>query len=698
MVPTDSHLRPGMHVITDGLPPDTIISGISPPEQQVITLFTATETLPDAEQSPIAPSHGMATALIVNAPAIIPSGASISAPGLPSGTHIISVSGKTLYTDQPVSTLIPSGTPLHLTWQSSPIWFSRNWMTNAHAGQPIGFWQQDDYRAFEEAAWWNDLEHGGNNARIFVPGGVYYLSKTVYTRNGTSFELAPNVRFIYGSASIDSSDGNAPAFSQVSFLASGHNKMPTTVNITQELYQRSLPDIQGQALLIAQDNANCLNDGSGWGCGMVGAEVKQHVNKFVRRGFLWEYHGTDQIEPGQHIPWAGLEAEIANNSGWWGAFAGNALNGNTLGLHIDNIAPGPGHVPTSYALDPAGDWHTMAQCDATILDWCIAHHDGLYSNQQPMPDSGIDSKGRIFGNQFITMQTAPDTATSGVISAGVTAAATRTATIDKDGQIGATSVNTPILENATSGISDIIIEEPGRFNAPVTLSIGRPPQGGTPARAEVASYSLRALQGGIAMNATDHSNAPDGVTVGMTFALTGGRCTTHPTVRYDGTLFTVTHPGNCSVLPDAITPEGMKRTVLTLSWISGGNGPPSVEPVVEPLYGIRSIRITDPGSGYNAAVPPDILAITHFSGAAWRGIIYTPIKLRAETGGGQMHQNPIRLAAIHAENLPTPCEPGEIAFVPDIRNNGETVGHGTGSLVWCTTERQWLSSSGPLRK
>ncbi|NHO33124.1 hypothetical protein [Acetobacter fallax] len=687
----------GMHVLADGLPASAVVSGIGVPTSETVNAVMASATLPDTSQSLLTNSQGMSTALKFDELLVIPVGASVSGTGIAQGTTVVAGKGNTIYISHAVSREIPAGTAIHFTFPTEPVYFSANWTAAPRSGREIGFYTQDDYLAFANAAWWNDPANGGAGAKIYVPGGVYYLSKVVYTRNDTSFELAPGVRFIDGSAPIDAADGSFTRYSQVSFLGSGYNQAPTTVNISQVLYQRNVPDIQGQALLVAQNNSDCVNDGSGWGCGMVGTEVKQSMNRYVRRGAMWEYHGTDVLDPGQHLSWAGLEAEIVNNSGWWGAFAGNSLNGNGIGLHIDNIAPGTTSVANAYALDPAGSWHTMAQCESSILDWCLSHTNGLFSNQQPMQDSGTDSKGRVFGSQFIAMQTAPDTASGTAAATGVVAAAARTAEVNNDGTIGAKSLNTPVIDNRTSGLKSIIIEDGGRFNAPVSLAIGTPPQGGRQATASVATYRLRAVQGAVAINATHHSNAPDGVTAGMVFSLPGGRCMTQPQVIYDGTEFIVSQSGSCSTIPTATTPAGMKRTQLTLSYLSGGTGTPSTLPVIEPLYGIQSIRITESGTGYNDAVPPDILVKTSFSNNTWTGIIYTPAHLKAVLGNTPT-AHPITLAAsLKMAQLPKACTAGQFIFVADARNSGEAPGAGTGALSYCTTTGKWYANGLPAQ-
>ena len=223
--------------------------------------------------------------------------------------------------------------------------------------------------------------------------------------------------------------------------------------------------------------------------------------------------------------------------------------------------------------------------------------------------------------------------------------------------LGVTSVNTPAIGNMTGGVQSIVVTDGGRFNAPLTVVVGPPPAGGTRATAEVATYVLRAIQGYVAINATDHAGAPDGVTTGMVFALVGGKCSVQPQVTYDGSGFTVTTPGACSMLPAATVPSGSARASLVLSYVSGGTAPPSTLPVVEPLYAIGAVALDTPGSGYNSAVPPDVFAMTQFSNNVWTGTIYTPVKLDA-TMSAASAQAPIQFAAMmQLAALPANCAP-----------------------------------------
>lgn len=678
----------GASVSGAGMAPGVRVSGLDAFVGHSLTATTNSTTLTDAHEPLTKGSSGLASALHFAVPPNIPVGAQAAGMGVPANTTVAEIDGNTVYLSSAVSTDVPAGTTITFGFATQGIHLGAGWT----GGSQIGFYTQDDYAAFSNAAFWNDPGVGGSGAQIFVPSGTYYLSSIVYTQNDTSFLLGPDVRFLPGSASIDASDGTFPSVSHMSMLGSGHNRSPVELNISQLYTQRTVPDVQGQALLVAQGNVNCINDGGPWGCGMVAEEVKQSMNPSIRRGAMWEYHGTDTQSAGQHISWAGAELEFVNEGGWWSAWLGDNLSGNAIGIHLDNTADTshPTAAASTVAVEPAGQWHVGLDCGTYILDWCVQHTNGAASNQQPIVDAGIDSRGRLLGSALSVAQQPT--------GAAISNAAQRVAAIGADGRIGAASLNTASIGNVTSGVTTITIEDGGRFNAPVRLAIGLPPQGGRQATATVVSYALRAVQGAAAINATDHGNAPDGVTAGMTFALPGGSCSVQPQVTYDGSEFIVSAPGVCTTLPSATVPVGMERAQLTLSYLSGGATAPATAPVIEPLYTITSIAITDAGSGYNAAIPPDVFASTTYGTSGWSGIIYTPAHLAAVLGASPAAA-PVQFASITPmSGLPGSCSPGQMIFVSDARNAGEGAGAGTGAPAYCTTAGKWFANGSAVQR
>ncbi len=377
-----SSITPGVYVSTanGGLPAGTYISGVGTQAGVTTTQTTSATTMTDSEQqaqlnaSTTGLLTGMSNQLVFASVFVVPVGTTISGTNIPSGTtvvgSVVNGSTQTVYMSANVTTDVVSGTSVTFTYQSTTVYLSNKWTIAPTAGIGIGLYVQDDQPAFQNAAFWSAPERGGLGGRIIIPSGTYFLSASVNTYNEASFQLGAGVTFIPGSASIDAVDGSFPAASDASFIGGGRNQTPTEVNISQVLQQRLQPDLQGQALLINQNNASCTNDGSGRGCGMVGIEVKQSHNSNITNGVLYEYHGTDTVYSGQTVTWAGVEAELLNNSGVDVIWDGR--KGEKTGLHIDDL----GNTNNTVALEPGGGastgkWHRGLDCaTAGIVDWC----------------------------------------------------------------------------------------------------------------------------------------------------------------------------------------------------------------------------------------------------------------------------------------------------------------------------------------
>ncbi|MBV1838483.1 hypothetical protein [Acetobacter estunensis] len=623
----------------------------------------------------------MSTLLIVNENALVPMGADVAGIGIPAHTHVIKTDGNRIYIDNDVTQTLTSGVNIKISWKSMKVSLSGSVSSDINVGAFIGFYTQDDADVFQRAV---NAMNDGKGGNVYVPGGVYYLGHMVVTRPRSSFVVASSVQFIHGSASIDSDNGGSP-YSQYNLYSSAHTQQPVVMNISQNIYKTNVPSIQGQALSITQMNSNCVHDLDVWGCGELGEEIHQSAAANVRRGQLWAYHSTAYASVGQLLHWTGAELEYENNSGWYGAFSGNPLLPGQNGLHIDDI----GDTPNTNALEPAGAWHVGVACDGNIMDWCVEMGAGRNSNQQGLPSAGIDSAGRVFGNRFIASVPGPDT----FDSIGVVTAETRYAQMASDGAVSGQIFNAGTLENITAGVSSVDIVDGGMFNAPVSLVVGAPPVSGVQAALSVDTYALRAVQGGIAINATTRGNAPDGVESGMVFDLPGGECRVQPQVVYDGARFAIRQGGECARLPDATIPLGMERTRLTLRYVSGGSGKPQTLPIIEPLYGVRTVSVRESGAGYNIA--PGVLAITDHVDNKWRGIIYTPVKMNVHLNA-HPRANAIHVgSSLMSSELPLRCSPGDLVYVPDGRNAGES--SGTGALAYCNNRNVWMVNGQPVR-
>ncbi len=370
----DPTLIVGHHVAASGLAPTTTIVFLDAITTRTLSETTSAPTLTDAEQQALPVLTGMSNALTFATSFAVPMGAAVGGAGLPAGTTVVGsivngAGGETVYVSADVTVDVAASTPVTFSYASQTVVLSNSWTTPPAVGAGLGIYVQDDYPAFQNAIYWMAPEHGGPGGRIIVPSGRYFLSTTVTTYDGVDFVLGAGASFVSGSASIDAQDGAFPATSDISFLGGGRNQTPTELNVSQVIEQRLMPDLQGQAVLVNQNNASCTNDGSGWGCGMVGIEVKQSHDANIDSGVLWEYHGTDTVTANQDVTWAGAELELLNNSGLdvkW-----NGGKGNKTGLHIDDL----GNTDNTVALLPGnggtGKWHRALDCTtAAVRDYC----------------------------------------------------------------------------------------------------------------------------------------------------------------------------------------------------------------------------------------------------------------------------------------------------------------------------------------
>lgn len=700
-------LEAGRLVTSPYLPAGTLITSSVPIGQVRVACTTTMPTHPVAVEQMLIPyMDGMSNKISCDGIIGIPAGQILYDDT--HGTQVGTIQSSSfdanhthLWLESDVQTDIPVGATFVSVFGETRVSLSQGWTQNVTpANGPVGVTSQDDGAAFGGAL--QAVKRSGTTGSVSIPNGYYYRKDYIYAPAGTGYTWQSGLGLLPGSAGDDTTPSNW--YVNSGFAQSYSLKDNTTSGGVLALYDNlTVPKqntSQGSALYIKQINLSRSNDGTSWGPGMVGAEVQQSLSYPLRGAMMWAYHATDDADPGQMISWAGAELELHNNSGFWGAFPGNPLFGNKTGLHIDDNAFKVTAVPNSVALLPGGAWHTGVECDTNILDWCVLQTDGFHSDAMPMPMAGIDAQGRLLGKSVAVSQPAPDT----YKSYGVVGPANHVAAINNDGSVGAAAVNTPSIGYETSGVAGITIEDGGRFNAPVTISIGAPPAGGQQATASVSSYTLRAVQGAIALNATQNSNAPDGVTQGMVFSLPGGQCQVQPQVTYDGTEFLVTTPGTCSTLPPASVPPGLQRASITLTYLSGGTGAaPATLPTIEPLYGIAGVAITSPGAGYNSMVAPDVLVITKFDATAgtWIGLRYTPARLVAKLGASPSKGVVAVTSAFQPQmmtvaSLPTPCGTGQVFFASDARNTGEAAGAGTGSLTYCTAGHKWYANGAPI--
>ena len=703
-------LTVGALVTSPYLPTGTTITVVGSGASATATCTTTQATLTAAHELALAPAMtGSSNGLVCSGVIGVPVGAQVTTSGGASVGIVRSVSyagGNTsLWLVYDVSADVASGAALTASYSAVPLTLSAGWtqaITPA-IGQ-IGIAQTDDSQAFVNVSFYSREDLGGHRGLSSIPAGGYYRGSVAYLADGTGYEWTAGYYSLPGSASFDASAGlgydNARFAKAISF------KDDTTAGGVLALYDiLTEPEqtvTQGEALLVKQINNTRLNDGGVWGPGMTGEEIQQSIASNIHYGIMWAYHSTDFAEPGQMISWAGVEAELHNTSGYWGAFGGNPLAGNKTGLHIDNIAPvgGATSVPNSTALEPSGAWHNDVLCEANTLDWCVEQVSSSYSDLMMMPIAGLDARGRTLTTALaVAIPAAASSVTvNGNGAQHVTTAATRTADIGANGEIGASGVNTPVIGNYHASVGNVVIEDGGRFNAPVALSVGAPPAGGTQATASVAAYTLRAVQGAIALSGGDNLSGGTVFNVG-----TSSQCSDVPQVTWDGTEFVVSHAGLCQTMPSA-TYDTQGRAHLTLA---AADGSTTRQPVIEPLWGVSSITVTASGADYNGLVPPEVFGSTVNTSGALVGHIYTPLHLSAQMTGYAPQpidiKAPARFAAwatfgggvslqsiTLAQSSPNCGSVGSVVFISDARNTGEAAGSGTGAMAYCTMAGKWF--------
>ncbi len=396
----------GMLVTSPLLPAGTRIASLGQAASGTISQATDTATLTDPEQQAAATMSGLSNQLHFPAVFAVPAGASVSGSNIPAGSTVVGVAypasgGTAVYLSGNVAADVASGTTVSFSYVLETVTLSAAWLSAAPAGTAIGLATQDDAAAFQGAAFWSARANGGRGARVFVPSGTYFLSSTVSTYDGVSFEFGPQVSFTPGSALIDTADAGFASTAEFSIFGGYRNPTATTVNISQAVYQDLMPSLQGQALLVNQLNVSCTNDGSAAGCGIVAEEIKQAMAANIRRGTLWGYHETDSVSAGQGVSWSGAEIELQNNSG--NDIVWNGVEGSKTGLHIDNI----GNTMNSVVLLPGGaiggggsGWHRALDCPAiSVSDYCFDIQTGPLQagTSAPVILAALDMTGKYSG-------------------------------------------------------------------------------------------------------------------------------------------------------------------------------------------------------------------------------------------------------------------------------------------------------------
>lgn len=586
----------GRLVTSPLLPAGTTITSVGGARTVTVSQATSAATLTDPELHALMPMPGMANALRFAAVFDVPAGATITGAGIPAGAIVAAVTypdagGTTVFMSSGVATDVASGATVSFGYTAAAVLLSAAWSGAVPAGAQVGVATQDDWPAFQNATFFLAPEHGGPGGTIWVPSGTYYLSAVANSYNGVSYEFGSNVRFVPGSASTDTVPLGISDTADLTVAGSARNPVATSLVVAQNYFQQTQQTLQDQALLVTQNNVNCVNDGGGNGCGMVGAEVKQGIAAALDRGILWAYHSTDDVQQRQSVAWAGAELELRNNSGidWmW-----NSTFGNKTGLHIDDL----GNTANTVALMAGGNaptgggWHRSMDCNhITILDYCFDIQDGPLSGTglEPVVVAALDMSGRYTGTALSIHAQAASTNR---------ALAATGAAIDAAGNVGALSLSTQAITAQTAILAAVAVQDGGATDTPYALSV-QPPASGTAATVAATGYSLRSLQG------AGPINVPAGMASGDVYTIPGGTCTVQPQVTYGGGSWSISAAGSCT-----IPPIGTQAAPIAAT---GGSA--SVAPRFWPMWQMTGISVTGGGSGYNPAVPPVVQALTAGTG------------------------------------------------------------------------------------
>lgn len=376
----------GQLVTSSLLPVGTTATAIGTAISAVATYTTSGATTPLGTAS-------LGTALVFASAFSVPAGAAITGTGIPSGATVwradTAAASTTVYMSVPTVSGVASGTAVSFSYASVPVTLSAGWTVAVPAGTAIGIVSQDDGPALQTAFLRANAGNGGPG-NVFIPSGGYYATTTPSTSDGLVVETGANVVLLPGTSPIAAFKGFSTNYAARTIASTAQNLVATTLNIDQSLFQQPTPTAQVQAEMISQTNVGCINDGSSYGCGMVGQDIQQSMSPSITSGVMWAYHVTDYLAPGQNVAWVGAELELNNQSGNdQPKMAGQAT---TNGIHLDDIGSTPLTMGIYFGGSSNGYWHTGMGCpDNAVHDYCVQVITGASSTVL----AGIDMKGNI---------------------------------------------------------------------------------------------------------------------------------------------------------------------------------------------------------------------------------------------------------------------------------------------------------------